>query len=182
MSDIKFLSSVARVSLPVMRFSLALAATWLWRSSPQSCQGRYAHTCPSGRCQGNDQAVNDLSLFIEAVLKSNFLLLIVFLSGVAVMGIEMAASRLLRPFFGDSILIWANIIGLILIYLTIGYYLGGRWADRDPRAVTLYRIIAWAGFATGILPFVARPFLQMAIPALQHFDAGLGFVSFVGKT
>ncbi len=113
-------------------------------------------------------------------MKKNFLLVIVFLSGVAVMGIEMAASRLLRPFFGDSILIWANIIGLILIYLTIGYYLGGRWADRDPRAVTLYRIIAWAGFATGILPFVARPFLQMAIPALQHFDAGLGFVSFVG--
>jgi spermidine synthase len=113
-------------------------------------------------------------------LKRNFLLLIVFLSGVAVMGIEMAASRLLRPFFGDSILIWANIIGLILIYLMLGYYLGGRWADRDPRTVTLYRIIAWAGFSIGVLPFVARPFLQLAIPALQHFDAGLGFVSFVG--
>ncbi|HEX7588634.1 MAG TPA: fused MFS/spermidine synthase [Anaerolineae bacterium] len=113
-------------------------------------------------------------------MKIKFLWLIVFLSGIAVMGIEMAASRLLRPFFGDSILIWANIIGLILIYLTIGYYLGGRWADRDPRAVTLYCIIAWAGFATGVLPFVARPFLQLAVPALQRFDAGLGFVSFVG--
>lgn len=104
----------------------------------------------------------------------------VFLGGVASMGVEMAASRLLRPFFGDSILIWANIIGLILIYLTMGYYLGGRWADRDPRAVTLYRIIAWAGFAIGILPYVARPLLQLAIPALQRFDAGLGFVSFAG--
>jgi len=113
-------------------------------------------------------------------LKRKFLLLIVFLSGVAVMGIEMAASRLLRPFFGDSILVWANIIGLILIYLTLGYYLGGRWADHDPRAVTLYRIIAWAGFAIGILPYVARPFLLLAIPALQRFDAGLGVVSFVG--
>lgn len=97
------------------------------------------------------------------------------------MGVEMAASRLLRPFFGDSILIWANIIGLILIYLTLGYYLGGRWADRDPRAVTLYRIVAVAGFAIGILPYVARPFLHLAIPALQQFDAGLGFLSFVGS-
>ncbi len=96
------------------------------------------------------------------------------------MGIEMGASRLLRPFFGDSILIWATIIGLILIYLTLGYYLGGKWADRDPRALTLYRIVASAGFVTGILPYIARPFLQMAIPALQQFDAGLGFTSFVG--
>ena len=113
-------------------------------------------------------------------MKNFLLLLMVFLGGFATMGVEMAASRLLRPFFGDSILIWANIIGLILIYLTLGYYLGGRWADRDPRAMTLYRIIAIAGFAIGILPYVARPFLQLAIPALQRFDPGLGFISFVG--
>ena len=113
-------------------------------------------------------------------MKRYFLMVMVFLGGVSSMGIEMAASRLLRPFFGDSILIWANIIGLILIYLTIGYYLGGRWADRDPRPITLYRAMAWAGFATGILPYVARPFLQLAIPALAQFDAGLGFTSFAG--
>lgn len=113
-------------------------------------------------------------------MKIFLLLLIVFLGGFATMGVEMAAARLLRPFFGDSILIWANIIGLILIYLTLGYYLGGKWADRDPRAATLYRIVAWAGFATGILPYIARPFLQMAIPALQKFDAGLGITSFFG--
>jgi len=117
---------------------------------------------------------------LEVALKNFLLLLIVFLGGLSSMGIEMAASRLLRPFFGDSILVWANIIGLILIYLTLGYYLGGKWADRDPRAVTLYRIVAWAGAATGILPYLARPFLQMAIPALQRFDAGLGFTSFFG--
>ena len=113
-------------------------------------------------------------------MKNWFLLITVFLGGIATMGIEMAASRLLRPFFGDSMLMWANIIGLILIYLTIGYYVGGKWADRDPRAVTLYRILAWAGLATGVLPFIARPFLQLAIPALEKFDAGLGFVSFAG--
>lgn len=104
----------------------------------------------------------------------------VFLCGLSVMGVEMSASRLLRPFFGDSILIWANIIGLILIYLSLGYWLGGRWADRDARGVTLYRIIAWAGFSVGVIPFIARPLLGLAIPALEKFDAGLGFTSFAG--
>ncbi len=104
----------------------------------------------------------------------------VFLSGFAVTGIEMGASRLLRPFFGDSILIWANIIGLILIYLTVGYYLGGRWADRDARRITLYRLMAWAGFAIGLIPYVSRPLLNLAISALQKFDAGTGFTSFAG--
>lgn len=113
-------------------------------------------------------------------MKKIYLMWMVFLSGVSVMGIEMSASRLLRPFFGDSILIWANIIGLILIYLSLGYFIGGRWADRDPRFVTLYRIIAWAGLAAGIIPFSARPLLNLAIPALDKFDAGLGFTSFVG--
>jgi len=113
-------------------------------------------------------------------LKNFLILSTVFLGGVTSLGVEMAASRLLRPFFGDSILIWAIIIGLILIYLTLGYYLGGRWADRDPRPVTLYRIVAWAGFVIGIVPHLARPFLQLAIPALQRLDAGLGFTAFFG--
>lgn len=113
-------------------------------------------------------------------LKKIYLPWMVFLCGVAVMGVEMSASRLLRPFFGDSILIWANIIGLILIYLSLGYWLGGRMADRDAHTVTLYRIIAWAGFAVGLIPLVARPLLALAIPALEKFDAGLGFTSFAG--
>ncbi len=113
-------------------------------------------------------------------MKRGFLMLMVFLCGAAGMGIEMGASRLLRPFFGDSILVWANIIGLILTYLSLGYLIGGRWADRDPRPSTLYRAIFAAGLTVGLLPLVAKPFLDLAIPALQRFDAGLGLTSFAG--
>jgi spermidine synthase len=105
---------------------------------------------------------------------------VVFFSGMASLGVELAATRLLAPYFGTSLLVWANLIGLILIYLTVGYYLGGRWADRDPRGETLYRIVAISGFSVGILPFVAAPVLSLAVPALATFDVGLGLESFAG--
>lgn len=108
------------------------------------------------------------------------LYLTVFVGGFASLGVELAASRLLAPFFGTSLLIWANLIGVILIYLSVGYWLGGRWADRDPRPQTMFAIIAVAGAAIGILPFIAAPLLSLAIPALAQFNAGLGLASFFG--
>ena len=73
------------------------------------------------------------------------------------LAVELSASRLLGNVFGASNMVWASIIGLILIYLTAGYYLGGRWADRSPSTLTFYRILVWAGFTVGLIPMVARP-------------------------
>lgn len=113
-------------------------------------------------------------------MSNRFLRVIVFSAGFASLGVELAASRLLAPFFGASLLIWANLIGVILIYLSVGYWLGGKWADRDPRAQTLLLILAGAGLAVGVLPFVVAPLLALAIPALAQFNAELGLVSFLG--
>ena len=61
-----------------------------------------------------------------------YLLLVVFISGMTTLGVEISASRLLDPFFGNSLVVWASIIGLMLLYLTVGYYIGGRWGRQRP--------------------------------------------------
>jgi spermidine synthase len=110
--------------------------------------------------------------------KTRFLYLTVFISGMTSLAVEFSASRLLEPYFGTSNLVWASIIGLILLYLTAGYALGGRWADRSPRSETLFGIIAWAAFAVGLVPFVARPVLLLASRGFADFDAGMLVGSF----
>ena len=72
---------------------------------------------------------------------------IVFFAGMTVMAVEMAGARLLDPYFGNSLIVWASLIGLIMICLAAGYFLGGRLADRWPDAGVLYRITLWASFA-----------------------------------
>ncbi|MBU0670907.1 fused MFS/spermidine synthase, partial [Patescibacteria group bacterium] len=82
-----------------------------------------------------------------------FLYLFVFICGAAVMCLEMAASRLMAPFFGSSIFVWGNIIGIVLIALTAGYYLGGRVADKHPNKNHLYYYVLVAGVYIAFIPF-----------------------------
>ncbi len=109
-----------------------------------------------------------------------YLLLTVFVAGMTTLGIELSASRLLDPFFGNSIIIWANLIGLVLIYLSVGYWVGGRWADRDPRESTLYQITAWAAFAVGVIPFVSAPILRWSAQGFASYNAGILVGSLLG--
>jgi predicted membrane-bound spermidine synthase len=104
---------------------------------------------------------------------------IVFVSGLTSLGIEMAASRLLGNIFGSSNLVWASIIGLILIYLTVGYFLGGQWADRRPDPALFCQILLWAGFASVMIPVVAQPILRFAADAFDQLQIGILAGSFV---
>ena len=109
-----------------------------------------------------------------------YLLLTVFVSGLTTLGVELSASRLLDPFFGNSLVIWAAIIGLMLLYLTVGYFIGGRWADKDPRLSTLFQITAWGAFLVGVITFLAAPVLRWSVRGMAQFDGGILASSLIG--
>ena len=96
----------------------------------------------------------------------------VFAAGAATMSLEMCASRLLAPYFGNSLPVWGLLIGLLLAYLAVGYAIGGRLADRHPQASLSYRLTAWAGFVIGLIPYLAQPILRYSVAAFAHYRAG----------
>src|SRR5437879_3275071 len=105
--------------------------------------------------------------------RRELLLVLVFVGGATSLGIEFAAARLLAPFFGQSLFIWGTLIGLILIYLTVGYYVGGRVADRWPDPRLLYRITTVAALALGLIPLVARPILSFSQQGFARLSLGI---------
>ena len=103
---------------------------------------------------------------------------IIFVSGSAVLALELLASRIMTPYFGVSLYIWTGILSITLVALALGYWLGGR-LTRGRRSATagaarlaqLYTILpAIAAFAI-VLACLAYPYL---FPVLARADLVLG--------
>src|SRR5205823_8649701 len=92
--------------------------------------------------------------------------LIAFVVGSASLGAEIAAARLLAPYFGASTIIWANTIATVLVALSAGYAIGGRLADRWPHLRGLCAVVLIAAVLLSLVPFVADPFLRLSATAL----------------
>ncbi len=103
---------------------------------------------------------------------------LVFGAGTGSLATEIAASRLLAPYFGSSTIVWANLIGIVLAGLAVGYWLGGRLADRRPERRLLGAIVLAAAVWVAITPFVARPFLDAAVGNLDNASSGAVIGSF----
>jgi spermidine synthase len=112
------------------------------------------------------------------VLRRPVLLLFVFLAGSGSMATEICASRLLAPYFGDSTMVWANIIGLILASLSLGYWLGGKLADRRPSPSLLGAIVLAAALCVAVVPFVAHPLLERGASGIGQLAVGAVVGSF----
>ena len=111
---------------------------------------------------------------------NRFLYTLVFVVGTASLGAEIAAARLMAPFFGASTIVWANTIGVVLVSLSIGYWLGGKLGDRYPRPRELCLVVAAAAALLAVVPFAARPFFEVSTDALDEISAGAFVGSLVG--
>ena len=76
----------------------------------------------------------------------------VFVSGVASMGLEILAGRIIAPQFGSSIYTWGTIIGVFLAALSLGYHRGGRRASRRATPTGLARLfVLTAAYVAGLV-------------------------------
>jgi len=149
-----------------------------------------AHFCGAGGAilAGSERTIHAIASRRAENLAGGYLprwqapliLSIVFFGGVSSVGIELATSRLVAPYFGSSTFIWANLIGLTLTFLSIGYWIGGRVADRSPRPALLFTITACASFFAGIIPIMSSRILSRSLNAFDEVDVGAFYGSLVG--
>jgi predicted membrane-bound spermidine synthase len=108
-----------------------------------------------------------------------YLFLLAFTSGAVTLGMELSAARLLEPALGNNQIVWAALIGLILLYLAIGAWLGGKLADRFPRQRELDFVITLAALGVALVPALSQPVLRLAVTGLDLFAIELLAGAFV---
>ena len=108
-----------------------------------------------------------------------YLYLTEFFAGMAVMAVELGASRLLAPYFSSSQIVWTIIIGTIMIAMALGNIWGGRSADKDPNPDRLYRRILIAAVWIALIPVVGKYIILGVsdIHSEQQFSDSCGFCS-----
>ncbi|HEV3229944.1 MAG TPA: fused MFS/spermidine synthase [Solirubrobacteraceae bacterium] len=106
-----------------------------------------------------------------------YMKLIVFVVGAASLGSEIALARLVAPYFGASTIVWANTIAVVLVALSLGYWWGGRLADRRPEPGFMCALVLAAAVGLAIVPFVGKPLLDAGTRALDSISVG----AFVGS-
>ena len=99
---------------------------------------------------------------------------------MSTLGAEIAAARLMAPFFGSSTIIWANTIAVVLLALSAGYKLGGVLADRRPDRRSLRMLVLVGSALLAVVPFIAHPFLSLSVRAFDELSAGAFTASLFG--
>jgi spermidine synthase len=84
----------------------------------------------------------------------------VTITGAAVMILELLGTRIIGPFYGVSLYVWASLIAVTLIALALGYFVGGYLADRFP-AIRLSHVILTAALGTAVIPLLTSPVLRL---------------------
>lgn len=110
------------------------------------------------------------------ILKNKYYLYLTeFFAGMAVMAVELGASRLLAPYFSSSQIVWTIIIGTIMIAMALGNIYGGRSADKNPNPDRLYGRILIAAVWIAAIPVIGK-YIILGISALLIVTVNTNFL------
>lgn len=93
-----------------------------------------------------------------------YVYLAVIVSGASVLAIELLGTRIIAPFYGASIYLWSALISVTLAALAVGYWIGGKWADRGPTLNRLCFVLGLAGLWILVIPWLAAPLMAITEP------------------
>ena len=96
--------------------------------------------------------------------KNIYIYVVVAVSGASVLAVEILGTRVLGPFYGVSLFLWSALIAVTLIALSIGYAIGGRWADKNAKLSRLCFLMIGAGIWLLLIPWIKQPVLFVAEP------------------
>ena len=113
-------------------------------------------------------------------MKKYSLEITVFLSGALTMMLELIAARVLSPYVGSSNLIWTTIIGIMLTSMSIGYWFGGKMADKNKEndIKILSNSLLISAIATSVIPILEVIFIDV----LAQLSSNLILVAIICAT
>ncbi|MCB0481581.1 MAG: fused MFS/spermidine synthase [Flavobacteriales bacterium] len=114
------------------------------------------HTSPSQHSEQLKENLNPVELNQKESISSNSIFFFAALEGACVMAIELMGARMLAPIYGSSFHVWVVVIGITLLSLAIGYFAGGKLADRSPKRATFYLVLLVAASLVATMHFMAR--------------------------
>ncbi len=122
--------------------------------------------------------VYNLRIMNEAIILKNktFLYITEFFSGVSVMAVELAASRLMAPYFSSSQIVYTIIIGTVMIAMALGNLYGGRSADKNPDPDILYRRLLVSAAWIAAIPLVGR-YIILGISGILVLSISTNFLT-----
>ena len=109
-----------------------------------------------------------------------YLFFTVFVGGMSTLAIEFVTSRMLQTVYGTSNIVWANVIGLVMLFLATGYFLGGKLADKRPSFTVFYGLVTLAGFCSIFFLLMTSLILRSASVALASLNVGAVISSLIG--
>jgi predicted membrane-bound spermidine synthase len=87
-----------------------------------------------------------------ATVNRKLLFIIAFFEGAAVMAVELVGAKMVGPYYGNSLYVWASVLGLTLVGLASGYFVGGYASKKIENNKLLYSVLFFAAVLILIMP------------------------------